>query len=114
MSKTPFAIMLLLAATFVGAPTAAKAQVNPEELRGVETEEEFRDEQRAIQADEEDNDPANAQRLMILDSRGRPYMYDGVRDGIVCRAQRVKVATRRNAFGEPVHVYKKSVRCNSR
>jgi hypothetical protein len=63
-----------------------------------------------MQADDEDNDPANAQRLMILDSRGRPYMYDGVRDGIVCRARRVFV--RRDAFGGGV--YRKTVRCNSR
>ncbi|MEA2935547.1 MAG: hypothetical protein QOD74_2193 [Variibacter sp.] len=111
MSKNILATALLLAC-FAMAPAVVHAQdVQPDELRAAnEPEEEFADEQRAMQADEEDNDPANAQRLLILDSRGRPYMYDGVRDGIVCRATRVRV--RGDAWGRGV--YKRTVRCNRR
>ena len=119
-----FAVALLMSAAIVGLPNSAAAQtvapqtdnsvvepIDPADLRAAdEAEETFDSEQRALQADEEDNDPANAQRLMILDSRGRPYMYDGVRDGIVCRARRVLV--RRDAFGGGI--YRRSVRCNSR
>jgi hypothetical protein len=101
MFKTSLAAALLLG-TVALAATTAKAQVNPEELRAAQGgEEEFADEQRAMQADAEDNDPANANRLMIMDANGRPYMYDGVRDGFTCRARRVPVQ----------RVYRRVTRC---
>jgi guanyl-specific ribonuclease Sa len=135
MSKTSFtttalaSIFLLAAATF-GASTAANAQqpplqdqfkneptqeqgAQPDEVAGMraaqEVEEEFSDEQAATRADEDDNLPENTQRLMILDSRGRPYMYDGVRDGVVCRARRVLV--RRNAWG--TGTYRRTISCRT-
>jgi hypothetical protein len=107
--KTSLAAVLLLGTAVVAATTIAKAQA-PEasELRAAqESEEEFSDDQRAMQADEEDNNPANANRLMIVDANGRPYMYDGVRDGFSCRARRVPVRrtyqrVRRCGFGQDV------------
>jgi hypothetical protein len=135
MSKTSFtmtalASIFLLAAASFGASTAANAQqqplqdqfkneptqeqgAQPDEATGMraaqEVEEEFSDELAAKRADEEDNDPANTQKLMILDSQGRPYMYDGVRDGVVCRARRVPV--RRNAWG--TSTYRKTISCRT-
>lgn|SRR5947209_368066 len=133
MPKTSFtttalaSIFLLAAATF-GASTAANAQQQPlqdqfqnepsqqqggqaDEASGMraaqEIEEEFTDEAAATRADADDNLPENTQRLMILDSRGRPYMYDGVRDGVVCRARRVLV--RRNAWG--TGTYRRTISC---
>src|SRR3954454_19937622 len=75
--RISLAAALLVGTAFFAAATVSKAQsVDPNELRAAqETEEEFSDEQRAMQADAEDNDPANANRLMILDSSGRPYIY---------------------------------------
>ena len=92
--KITIAAVLLLGTAAVAATTIAKAQgqVDPNELRAAqESEEEFTDPQTAARADAEDNDPANANRLMIIDANGRPYMYDGVRDGFSCRARRVPV-----------------------
>jgi guanyl-specific ribonuclease Sa len=101
--RISLAAAVLVGTAFFAATTASKAQaVDPNQLRAAqETEEEFSDQQRAMQADEEDNDPANAQRLMVLDSSGRPYMYDGIRDGITCRARRVPVR----------RMYRRTVRC---
>ena len=93
-AKTTIAALLLLGTAAVAVSTIAKAQdqVEPNQLRAAqESEEEFSDDQRAMQADAEDNDPANANRLMVVDANGRPYMYDGVRDGFTCRARRVPV-----------------------
>ncbi|MEN3379113.1 MAG: hypothetical protein V7604_4468 [Hyphomicrobiales bacterium] len=134
MSKTSFtttalASIFLLAVAPFGASTAANAQQQPlqdqfqneqqqqggqaDETSGMraaqEVEEEFSDEQAASRADEDDNLPENTHRLMILDSRGRPYMYDGVRDGVVCRARRVLV--RRNAWG--TGTYRRTISCRS-
>jgi hypothetical protein len=136
MSKTSFtttalASIFLLAAASFGASTAVQAQQQPplqdqfqiepsqqpgaqaDEASGMraaqEVEEEFSDDQAATRADEDDNLPENTQRLMILDSRGRPYMYDGVRDGVVCRARRVLV--RRNAWG--TGTYRRTISCRS-
>jgi guanyl-specific ribonuclease Sa len=136
MSKTSFtttalASIFLLAAASFGVSTAANAQqqpplqdqfknepaqeqgAQPDEASGMraaqEVEEEFSDDQAATRADEDDNLPENTQRLMILDSRGRPYMYDGVRDGVVCRARRVLV--RRNAWG--TGTYRRTISCRS-
>jgi guanyl-specific ribonuclease Sa len=134
MSKTSFtttalASIFLLAVASFGASTAANAQQQPlqdqfqneqqqqggqaDETSGMraaqEVEEEFSDEQAASRADEDDNLPENTHRLMILDSRGRPYMYDGVRDGVVCRARRVLV--RRNAWG--TGTYRRTISCRS-
>jgi hypothetical protein len=96
--KISIAAVLLLGTAAFGASTIVKAQTQPQEqvdpnqLRAAqEPEEEFSDDQRAMQADAEDNDPANANRLMIMDANGRPYMYDGIRDGFTCRARRVAV-----------------------
>jgi hypothetical protein len=99
-----FGVALLICATFVVASTIARAQerVDPSQLRAAqEVEEEFTDDQRAMQADAEDNDPANTNRLLILDANGRPYMYDGIRDGFTCRARRVAVR----------RTYRRTVRC---
>ncbi|NEU94696.1 hypothetical protein [Bradyrhizobium uaiense] len=93
-AKISIAAVLLLGTAVLAASPIARAQdqVDPNQLRAAqEAEEEFSDDQRAMQADAEDNDPANANRLMIMDANGRPYMYDGVRDGFTCRARRVPV-----------------------
>jgi guanyl-specific ribonuclease Sa len=130
-TTTALASIFLLAAASFGASTAVKAQQQPplqeqfqtepsqqpgaqaDEAAGMraaqEVEEEFSDDQAATRADEDDNLPENTQRLMILDSRGRPYMYDGVRDGVVCRARRVLV--RRNAWGSGT--YRRTISCRS-
>jgi guanyl-specific ribonuclease Sa len=131
MSKTSFtttalASIFLLAAASFGASTSAMAQAplqdqfqketapqaapaeDPATFRAAtESEEEFSTDEAATRADNDDNLPENTNRLMILDSHGRPYMYDGVRDGVTCRARRVLV--RRNAWGTAT--YRRTISC---
>lgn len=100
--RISLAAALLVGTAFFVATTVSKAQpVDPTQLRGMEIEDEYPDEQRAMQADAEDNDPANANRLMVLDANGRPYMYDGIRDGFTCRARRVPIR----------RTYRRTVQC---
>ena len=83
---------LLLAGTAVLATSRVAIAQQPTDLRAAQEEEQaFPDEQAARQADEADNSAENVGRLLILDSLGRPYMYDSIRDGFVCRAVRVPV-----------------------
>jgi hypothetical protein len=72
---------------------------DPGAFRAEESEERFDDEQRAGQADEEDNDPANQSRMMVFDASGRPF--NSRPEGMWCRVVRVPSRA----------VYRKTISC---